>query len=215
METRAILLTAAAFLLWALIHSLTAAQQVKAWVRERIGHRAYDGFYRLAYNLFSVLSILPLLYLLATRAPATILWRIRSPFSWLFAGVQLVGLIGLGASLWQTDVWRFAGIKQALRYLQGAEDPEPPGAFVQSGTYGLVRHPLYFFSMLFIWFTPVMRFSIFLFNVLATLYFLVGAMHEERRLLAEFGEAYRRYRDKVPGFLPWPRRRWGGVLDKD
>lgn len=205
METSGILLTAGAFLLWALVHSLTAARQLKSWVRERIGQRAYDGFYRLAYNLFSVFSILPLLYLLATRVPSTVLWRVRVPLNWLFAGIQLVGLIGLGASLWQTDVWRFAGVKQALRYLQGADDPDPPGAFVQTGVYGLVRHPLYFFSMLFIWFTRVMTVNVLLFNVLASIYFFVGALHEERRLLAEFGEAYRYYREKVPGFWPWPR----------
>lgn len=207
MDTRGILLTAVAFLVWALVHSLTVARQVKTWVRERIGRRAYDGFYRLAYNLFSVLSILPLLYLLATRVPSTILWRIRPPLTWLFAGVQLLGLAGLAVSLWQTDVWRFAGVKQALRYIQGAEDPDPPGEFVQIGAYQWMRHPLYFFSMLFIWFTPIMTVNTLLFNILASIYFLVGALHEERRLLAEFGEAYRRYRERVPGFLPWPRER--------
>jgi protein-S-isoprenylcysteine O-methyltransferase Ste14 len=161
--------------------------------------------YRLAYNVFSVVSILPLLILLATRVPATILWRVRRPFSYAFVLVQLGGLAGLALSLLQTDVWRFAGVRQALRYLQGAPEPDPPGAFVQSGTYGLVRHPLYLFSMLLIWFTPLMTLNTLLFNILATLYFLLGAIHEERRLLLEFGEAYRRYREEVPAFLPWPR----------
>lgn len=215
MEIRSILLTVAAFLLWALVHSLTAARQVKTWVRAKIGRRAYDGFYRLAYNAFSVLSILPLLYLLATRVPSSVLWRVRSPFSWLFGGVQFAGLIGLAVSLWQTDVWRFAGIKQALRYLQGAEDPDPPGDFVQSGAYRLMRHPLYFFSMLLIWFTPIMTLNTLLFNVLASVYFLLGATHEERRLLAEFGEVYQHYRENVPGFLPWRRGRLNKVLDKE
>ncbi len=215
MEIRSILLTVAAFLLWALVHSLTAARQVKTWVRAKIGRRAYDGFYRLAYNAFSVLSILPLLYLLATRVPSSVLWRVRSPFSWLFGGVQFAGLIGLAVSLWQTDVWRFAGIKQALRYLQGADDPDPPGDFVQSGAYRLVRHPLYLFSMLLIWFTPIMTLNTLLFNVLASVYFLLGAIHEERRLLAEFGDVYQNYRENVPGFLPWRRGRLNRVLDKE
>lgn len=202
MDTTGILYTIGAFLLWALLHSLTAARRVKRWVRERFGRRLYDGFYRLAYNAFSVVSILPLLFLLATRVPATVLWRLRSPLNVLFVLLQVVGLAGLAASLWQTDVWRFLGVRQALRYLQGEQEPDPPAEFVQSGTYKLVRHPLYFFSMLFIWFTPVMTLSTLLFNGLATVYFLVGAMHEERRLEQEFGEDYRQYRREVPGFLP-------------
>lgn len=202
MDSTGILFTIIAFLLWALLHSLTAARVVKHWARERFGRRVYDGFYRLVYNVFSVVSILPLLAMLATRVPATVLWRVRSPLNVLFMLLQLVGLAGLVASLWQTDVWRFAGVRQALRYLQGEEEPDPPAEFVQTGTYGLVRHPLYFFSMLFIWFTPLMTLSTLLFNGLATVYFLVGAMHEERRLEQEFGETYRQYRRQVPGFLP-------------
>lgn len=205
MDLSGLLWTILGFAAWALVHSLTAARRFKRWVRRRVGDRAYDGFYRLAYNLFSVLSILPLLYLLATRLPSTPLWRVPLPFSLLFVAVQIVGLAGLAVSLLQTDVWRFAGVRQALRYLRGAEDPDPPGTFVQSGAYRLVRHPLYFFSMLFIWFVPIMTVNTLVFNVLATVYFLVGALHEERRLEAEFGERYRHYRQEVPAFLPWPR----------
>ena len=205
MDMMGILLTAGAFVIWALVHSLTAARTVKDRMRGWLGRRVYDGFYRLAYNVFSVLSIAPLLYLLATQVPATVLWRVPAPLSFLFIALQVVGLVGLGLSLLQTDVWRFAGVRQALRYLQGAQEPEPPGEFVRAGTYGLVRHPLYFFSMLALWFTPSMTLSILLFNVLATVYFLVGAVHEERRLLAEFGERYRQYREEVPAFLFWLR----------
>jgi len=178
---------------------------VKGWVRHKVGRRAYDGFYRLAYNLFSVLSILPLLYLLATQIPAAVLWRVPAPLSFLFGAVQVVGLAGLALSLLQTDVLGFAGVRQALRYLRGAQEPDPPGAFVRSGAYALVRHPLYLFSMLLLWFTPLMTVNALLFDLLATIYFLLGAIHEERRLLAEFGEAYRTYRREVPAFLPWPR----------
>jgi methanethiol S-methyltransferase len=191
-----------AFIAWSLLHSLTAARRVKAWVRARWGQRAYDGFYRLVYNLVSVLTILPLLYLLATRAPSTVLWRVRWPWQLLFLLVQGLGLLGLIASLLQTDVWRFVGVRQVLRYLQGEEKPDPPARFVASGTYGLVRHPLYLFSMLVIWFTPLMTVGTLLFNILASVYFWVGSWHEERRLEREFGEAYRAYRRKVPGFLP-------------
>jgi protein-S-isoprenylcysteine O-methyltransferase Ste14 len=65
-----------------------------------------------------------------------------------------------------------------------------------------VRHPLYFFSLLFIWLNPQMTLASLLFNLLATLYFWVGSIYEERRLTAEFGEAYKAYRREVPRLLP-------------
>lgn len=194
-----------AFILWALLHSITAARRFKRWVQRRVGERAFRGFYRLSYNTLSVFTFLPLFYLLATRIPFISLWRLPAPFSFFFFAAQLVGLVGLVISLLQTDIWRFAGVRQALHYVAGADDPDPPGTLVQSGTYRLMRHPLYFFSMLLIWFTPLMTLNSLVFNLLATAYFLVGAVHEERRLLAEFGDRYRRYREQVPAFLPWPR----------
>jgi protein-S-isoprenylcysteine O-methyltransferase Ste14 len=35
-----------------------------------------------------------------------------------------------------------------------------------------------------------------------TIYLVVGAILEERKLVAEFGEAYREYQGKVPMFVP-------------
>jgi protein-S-isoprenylcysteine O-methyltransferase Ste14 len=38
--------------------------------------------------------------------------------------------------------------------------------------------------------------------LLFTLYFYFGSVFEERRLLAEFGEAYQDYQRRVPRFIP-------------
>ena len=40
-----------------------------------------------------------------------------------------------------------------------------------------------------------------------TLYFAIGSRLEERKLVAEFGESYRRYQRRVPGLVPLPGRR--------
>jgi protein-S-isoprenylcysteine O-methyltransferase Ste14 len=37
---------------------------------------------------------------------------------------------------------------------------------------------------------------------MATFYFYLGALHEERSLKEEFGKAYEEYRLRVPMFLP-------------
>ncbi len=191
-----------AFITWAVLHSLTASIAFKEMVRGWIGSRRYDGLYRLFYNAIAVLTFVPVLWLLAAAVPDRILWRVTEPLSYFFLSIQLLGLLGLGISLWQTDLFRFAGIGQALRYVQGNEPINPPPVLVIQGTYAYVRHPLYFFSLLFIWFSPSMTMSALSFNILATLYFWIGSIYEERRLGAIFGEAYGQYRQRVPRLIP-------------
>lgn len=193
------------FIIWALFHSLTAARPVKRRVRQKAGYRFYAGFYRLAYNVVATLSFLPVLYVLAVSIPPDTIWRVPWPWSLPLFAVQLLGVLGLVFSLLYTDALSFLGLRQAWRYLQGEPEPERPATFVSSGPYALVRHPLYFFSLLVLWFTPLLTLNVLLFNLLATLYFWLGAFHEEQRLLAEFGDQYRRYREEVPAFLPFPR----------
>lgn len=74
--------------------------------------------------------------------------------------------------------------------------------------YGLVRHPQYtgLFIALFgegIVHWPTI-FSVVLFPVIVLVYALL-ARSEERKMVAQFGEAYRTYQRRVPMFIP----RWG------
>ena len=195
------------FIIWALLHSITASRRTKAVVRGWIGDRAYEGWYRLFYNVFSFITILPVIYILWTQVPQTVLWQIPAPFSYGAVALQVIGLVGLAVSLWQTDIWEFVGLRQAWRYLQGKDEMTLPPKLVTSGTYSFVRHPLYFFSMLLLWFSPVMTLNSCLFNLLASAYFWAGSRVEERRLADYFGEAYEVYRKRVPGLVPLPWRR--------
>jgi len=191
------------FVIWAFLHSVTAASSTKTAFKNRFGDRAYHGLYRFLYNLLSLITFIPVLFALWTKIPQITLWTIPYPWRYITMGIQFLALAGLALSLLQTDVWSFAGLRQAIRYLGGAVEPDPPGKFVATGTYGLVRHPLYFFSLLFIWLNPEMTLGSFLFNILATLYFWVGTIYEERRLLTTFGDSYAEYQQRVPRLFPF------------
>jgi protein-S-isoprenylcysteine O-methyltransferase Ste14 len=73
-----------------------------------------------------------------------------------------------------------------------------------SGPYSYVRHPQYvgfiliMLGFLFQWPTLV---TILMFPILLTMYVRL-ARREEREVLAEFGETYRRYMESTPAFLP-------------
>lgn len=191
------------FTLWAVVHSLTAGKAAKTWFRQTFGRRAYEGLYRPLYNIVSTVTFLLFLAATAPLIPERTLWSVASPAIWLLTGVRLMALVALAYSLWQTDIWSFAGLRQLGRFLRGDPQPEPPGAFVQTRTYALVRHPLYLFSLVFLWAAPVMSLRSAVLNLLITAYFLIGSVYEERKLLAEYGEAYRAYQARVPRLLPF------------
>ncbi len=78
-----------------------------------------------------------------------------------------------------------------------------------TGPYAYVRHPQYagfiliMLGFLFQWPTLI---TLIMFPILITMYVKL-ARREEREVLAEFGETYRRYMASTPAFLP----RLGGV----
>ena len=193
-----IILALAAF---AVVHSLTAGLGLKPWLKRRLGERVVEGWYRLAYNVFSVITLLPVGVLLVLL-PDSVLYRIEGVGAVLLRLAQAVGALGLVGALLVTDVWRFTGIRQAVAYLRGEPLPLPEPPLVINGMYRFVRHPLYFFSLLALWSMPVMTVNLLMFNIGATLYFVIGSRVEERRLVQSYGEAYRAYQQRVPGLIP-------------
>lgn len=101
------------------------------------------------------------------------------------------------------------GIREIVIHLKGRTAKEP--VFTVRGTYRWVRHPLYFFSLLMIWATVSVTTDRLLFNGLWTVWIIVGAMLEERDLVASFGDAYRNYQRNVPMLIPYKWRPWRQV----
>ncbi|MCK6626273.1 MAG: isoprenylcysteine carboxylmethyltransferase family protein [Anaerolineae bacterium] len=195
-----ILLIILFFTVYAVLHSILASLVVKDWVWRVFGPGVERG-YRLAYNIIAVITLLPLLPLLAWLPDQT-LYVVPSPWRWLMVGGQLLALVGLVVTLLQTGLFQFLGLAQLT-----AERSNRPGKLNIGGFYGWVRHPLYFFSLLLLWLTPIMTLNLLVTYLLLSLYFYLGTFYEERRLLAEFGPAYRDYQQRVPRLIPLPFNR--------
>ena len=180
-------------LLWGGIHSLLASFTFKAILADTIGKSMMRG-YRLFYNAFSFLTFLPILYLVRTLPDAP-LYSVPAPFSYVMLMGQGLGLVLLIVGVLQTDTLSFIGLSQLFT-------EEKPSALVTQGLYRLVRHPLYTAGLMILWLSPNVSVNSFTMYVGATIYILVGAYFEERKLLREFGPAYADYKSKTPMLIP-------------
>lgn len=189
------------FIGWAVLHSALSSLKVKRWAAQLFGEE-FHRWYRLLLVLISVATLAPLLGLLAI-SPIRILYAAPMPWRAVMHAGQIAAGIAVLIATWQAGVAHFLGIAQAL-----AEHPQTTGKLQVHGFFRYVRHPLYLFTALLLWLTPVMTYGVFVLNILITLYFIIGSIHEERRLRHEFGADYEAYREQTPRFFPWPGRRY-------
>jgi len=153
--------------------------------------------------------------LAASLALALLLWQwrpIAEPVIWRIDGevastivwaVFWLGWVVLLASSFLINHFELFGLRQPWAHLSGRPIPEP--TFRTPALYRYVRHPLYLGFLLGFWATPVMTAGHLLFAAGATGYILVGIWFEERDLVAQFGQQYRRYRDQVGMLVPMRR----------
>lgn len=192
------LIILAACAVYGLVHSIFASLWAKASTVNWLGGTS-QRYYRLFFNIQSVVTILPVLYLVA-RLPDAPLYTIPLPWSNLTLLFQFAGVLGLLVGVMQTGMWSFLGL-DALQYNWKPQ----PAEFVTGGLYRWVRHPLYTCGLLVLWLAPVMTWNILAFAVGLTGYILVGIYYEERKLLREFGQAYADYQQRTPMLIPFKR----------
>jgi protein-S-isoprenylcysteine O-methyltransferase Ste14 len=194
-----ILILTASMIVWAALHSLLASSYAKGLARRLLG-RSADHWYRLFYVFVSGVTLLPVLALLA-MLPDQTLYVVPAPWKWMMRGVQGITLAGLTVAFWETGPFDFLG----LTPLHPSRQPGSTLLRVR-GMHCWVRHPLYTLSILLIWMAPTMTVNGFVTYLFATLYLYIGSIHEETRLVAEFGKAFEDYQKQVPRLVPRPSR---------
>lgn len=180
-------------------HSFSASMRIKAGFARRYPRLA--PAYRLTYNVLAVLLLIPPLLLLWSY-PGPPLWHWPGPLARIAQGIGLLALVGFAASLRAYDLGEFLGVAQ-LRNASAA--PGDAGPMCLSVWHRFVRHPWYFFGLIVLW-SREMNAAWLVTAVALTAYLLIGVQLEERKLLALYGDTYRRYRDAVPALIPRPWR---------
>lgn len=170
-------------ILFAVVHSLFAT----AWMKKCLQVANRQG-YRLCYN---AVSLAMFGWVMSAYRHSDVLYVAPGVWSLIMYLLQLVAVVILVSCLLQTGVGDFFGFTKSS-----------PSSFTNSGWYSIVRHPLYFFSTMFMIMNPVMTSQWLILTIMGTAYFITGSLIEERRLTAEFGETYRHYQQRVPFFIP-------------
>ncbi len=198
--TGEVVLLVCGWLLWCTLHSLLIWPEVSSRLHEWLG--SWRFCYRLFYNLFALATLLPMMAATAGMPGKVVFaWRGR----WV-----VVEFLLLGVALWlfydgarRYDFGWFFGIRQLREHRQ------PPllaadGQFSRAGSHGMVRHPWYLGSLLFLWsFLPAYHLSSVVAAVVLSVYLLVGTLLEERKLVRACGERYRSYQREVSMLFPW------------
>ena len=186
--------------LFAIQHSVMARQGFKRWWTRVVP----PSVERSTYVLFTSLALL-LLYWQWQPIPASV-WTVHNPVAaGVLDGIFWLGWVVLVASTFLLNHFELFGLSQVFARLFGKQLSDPK--FRTPLLYRYVRHPIYLGILLAVWATPSMTVGHLLFAGMITGYILIGIQLEERDLVKQFGDQYRRYRQRAAMLIPFPGRR--------
>jgi len=184
-----------AWILWCAIHSILISNSVTGFFQNRL--HSHFRFYRLSYNIFAFITIVPLC-----------LWQPTDPFfrweGYDFAGQVSIFIVGgflMIAGALEYDMLSLAGIRQIIT----STKQKPSTGEVElnyNGILGIIRHPWYLAAFILLW-TSHLGVAEIIRNGILDCYLIIGVYLEERKLVLEFGEKYREYQQRVPMLIPY------------
>ena len=188
------------WVIYCVLHSLLANLVFKNSVRKWMGSKYY--MYRILYTVFAFVTLVLVIY-----------YGLTIPTSLVFDSSIVTDIIGMligsaGLILMLICIKKYfislSGLKSLIR-------EEYSNELMITGVHKYVRHPLYTGTFAFLWglFLIFPNWNLFVSNVIITAYTLIGIKLEEEKLIKEFGEQYRVYRQQVPMLFPLLRLKRG------
>jgi protein-S-isoprenylcysteine O-methyltransferase Ste14 len=189
------------FSVFGVVHSLMAS----IWIKEKLTILIGDkiAFYRMVYNLVSIITLIILFVLLPNNDK--IVYKVSEPYSYLFLIPLIIGIIGIIHTTKYISIGEFSGISQIKKYFNNAysaNELDERMTLRIEGPYRFLRHPIYFFSIIILLSIPEITVTRFNLIVCTILYFYTGSYFEEKKLEKVFGEKYTEYKKQVPRIIP-------------
>ena len=113
-----------------------------------------------------------------------ILIEVDGSLAYVMRVLYFLSILGIVWGLWALHSFDMFGLDPIRKKLQAKPSSSMP--FTIRGPYRWVRHPLYLFMIVLIWSYPILTTDRLLFNVIWTIWIVVGTVLEERILVTDF-----------------------------
>ncbi|PQV62869.1 hypothetical protein B1R32_1199 [Abditibacterium utsteinense] len=206
----------AATLTFAAWHSLLCSDGAKNSARALLGARRGTGWYRAFFMAQSALTT-GALVLYVLRQPHRIVYQARGAMKILGWAGQIASLGVAALALRELDTAKFIGCKGVKETRKSVSADEIEEAQAQgpelenhdteiraTGVFRFSRHPLEWAPIALLFFSPTLKTNWLAFDLLAAVYSVVGALHEEKRLERQ-SEAYAKYQKQVSFWVGKPK----------
>lgn len=192
-------LLALSWLVYFVIHSFLASIGLKRRIAQY--RPTWMPVYRLSFNLLAVLLLfIPLLLLHSFKGDP--LWQWQGYEKIIANCLRFTAIAGFIWTFKYYDQAEILGLRQISQGVKSVEDQEH---FHISPFHRYVRHPWYFFGLVYIW-AGDMEPAWLVSCIMLSLYFFFGSRLEERKLTYYHGDIYIQYAKAVPGLIPLPWR---------
>ena len=184
-------------ILWCIIHSLMIDNKYIKIVENMF--KSHFCYYRIFYNIFAIISLLPIISY-SYSLPGLIYFQWDGYFIILQACLLIISFILFIAGLKNYNFLQFLGIQQIIDK-KTHKSLSKDGILKREGILNITRHPWYTAFIIILWVRELNSTTLII-NIIFSVYLVVGTYLEEKKLKADFGEAYINYQNDVSMLLP-------------